>query len=232
MDCRAQDFSSGLVVSNATVGGDSGAFFTPFILDPQNSGELLVGTCRVWRGATDGSGFSALTNNFETGGAESCTGSEVNLVRALAAGGIKGTAGILQRDVRRNRRPRPASFRPAAISGWRPTSAAERTRWFDRTGTTNPSGFPDLGSRSRQIGPDRQNRLHDHHGLSRLSCVEDDQRRRILDDFTASLPDAPANAVLVDAAASTVYVGTDVGVFASSTASPDWTEVGPAPEQR
>ena len=30
--------------------------------------------------------------------------------------------------------------------------------------------------------------------------------------------------------ASTVYVGTDVGVFASSTASPVWTEVGPAPE--
>ena len=40
-DCHSQDFSSGLVVSNATVGGDSGGFFTPFILDPQNSGELL-----------------------------------------------------------------------------------------------------------------------------------------------------------------------------------------------
>ena len=48
-------------------------------------------------------------------------------------------------------------------------------------------------------------------------------------DFTANLPDAPANAVFVDTAASTVYVGTDVGVFASSTASPNWTEVGPAP---
>jgi len=29
----------------------------------------------------------------------------------------------------------------------------------------------------------------------------------------------------------TVYVGTDVGVFASSTASPNWTEVGPSPGQ-
>jgi len=34
----------------------------------------------------------------------------------------------------------------------------------------------------------------------------------------------------VDTATSTIYVGTDVGVFASSTASPNWTEVGPAPE--
>src|SRR5205085_8148852 len=47
-------------------------------------------------------------------------------------------------------------------------------------------------------------------------------------DFSANLPDAPANAVLVDGATSTVYVGSDVGVFSSSTDSPGWTEVGPA----
>src|SRR5437660_1541443 len=67
-NCHAQDFNNGLVVSNVTVGGDSGAFYTPYILDPQNSGTLLVGTCRVWRGATSGTGFSVLSNNFETGG--------------------------------------------------------------------------------------------------------------------------------------------------------------------
>ncbi len=43
VDYRAQDFSSGLIVSNATVGGDSGPFFTPLILEPQNSAELIVG---------------------------------------------------------------------------------------------------------------------------------------------------------------------------------------------
>ena len=48
-------------------------------------------------------------------------------------------------------------------------------------------------------------------------------------DFTANLPDSPANAVVVDAGAATVYVATDVGVFSSSTASPSWTELGPAP---
>jgi hypothetical protein len=47
------------------------------------------------------------------------------------------------------------------------------------------------------------------------------------------LPDAPANAVVVDSGASLsdgmVYVGTDVGVFASSTGGGDWSEVGGAP---
>jgi hypothetical protein len=53
-------------------------------------------------------------------------------------------------------------------------------------------------------------------------------------DFTANLPDAPANAVLVDSGPTpdtgTVYVATDVGVFSSGTASANWTETGPAPD--
>jgi hypothetical protein len=41
------------------------------------------------------------------------------------------------------------------------------------------------------------------------------------------LPDAPANTLVIDAPASTIYVGTDVGVFSSSTGTANWTEVGP-----
>ena len=48
-------------------------------------------------------------------------------------------------------------------------------------------------------------------------------------DFTANLPDAPVNAVVVYPALAQVYAGTDVGVFASSTSTPDWTELGPNP---
>jgi photosystem II stability/assembly factor-like uncharacterized protein len=38
-------------------------------------------------------------------------------------------------------------------------------------------------------------------------------------DFTGSLPDSPANAVVVYAPMSQVFVATDVGVFASPTAA-------------
>jgi len=51
-------------------------------------------------------------------------------------------------------------------------------------------------------------------------------------DFTGSggsaLPDSPANALAVDPQGSTLYVGTDVGVFSTPLASPSWMEVGPA----
>jgi hypothetical protein len=48
-------------------------------------------------------------------------------------------------------------------------------------------------------------------------------------DFTGNLPDSPANAVLVYGPMSQVFVATDVGVFASPTSAPAWTELGPAP---
>jgi len=48
-------------------------------------------------------------------------------------------------------------------------------------------------------------------------------------DFTANLPDSPANAVVIDSVNSNIYVGTDVGVFVSSTAAANWTEAGPNP---
>ena len=48
-------------------------------------------------------------------------------------------------------------------------------------------------------------------------------------DFTANLPDAPVNAVVVDPASAKVYVATDVGVFLSSTSAAAWTELGPVP---
>src|SRR5207244_9427757 len=51
-------------------------------------------------------------------------------------------------------------------------------------------------------------------------------------NFTANLPDAPVNAILIDAGSTpstgTIYVVTDVGVFSSSTGTASWTEVGPA----
>ncbi len=48
-------------------------------------------------------------------------------------------------------------------------------------------------------------------------------------DFTANLPDAPVNAAVVDPGLSQVYVGTDVGIFGSSTAARPGRNWGPTP---
>ncbi|HMD15316.1 MAG TPA: hypothetical protein VKH18_01515, partial [Terriglobales bacterium] len=75
------------VVGPDSLGGDQGAFNTPYILDPQNTSEMLVGTCRVWQITTSGTAPLQLSNDFETLGTGVCTGDEINLVNGLAAGG-------------------------------------------------------------------------------------------------------------------------------------------------
>jgi hypothetical protein len=85
IDCTAQDFQ--VAVSGSTLGGDAGGFATPYLLDPQASGRMVLGTCRVWRGNNDGSGFAALSYNFDTGSDTACSGAEDNIISSLATGG-------------------------------------------------------------------------------------------------------------------------------------------------
>ena len=54
---------------------------------------LLVGTCRVWSGPRSGGAFTLLSLNFDTLGTGTCAGTEVNVVRALAAGGATNANG-------------------------------------------------------------------------------------------------------------------------------------------
>ena len=217
------------MVSNATVGGDSAGPFTPFILDPQNSAELLVGTCRIWRGATDGTGFSALTDNFETGGTETCTGGEVNLVRAIAAGGSTdsdGSSNVMYAGT--------DGLGPLDSSGghiWVATNVSDGpSAWLDRTGGTNPSGFPISGIAIDKTDTTGRTAYVTIMGFHVPHVWKTFNAGISWSDFTDNLPDAPVNAVLVDGLARTVYVATDVGVFTSSTGNPSWIEVGPLPE--
>lgn len=58
--CTPQDFATS-VVTNADVGGDVTTMPVPapFLIDPLDASQLLVGTCRVWRGPASGSGWSS-----------------------------------------------------------------------------------------------------------------------------------------------------------------------------
>lgn len=60
-DCSAADFGSSPLVNNADVGGDGLTMQVPasFLVDPLDSSQLLIGTCRIWRGAADGSTWTS-----------------------------------------------------------------------------------------------------------------------------------------------------------------------------
>ena len=237
VNCNDGTFS--FVATSASVGGDDGAFYFPYILDPQSSSALLVGTCRVWRGPRTGGVYTALSPNFDTLGAGTCSGNEVNLVRALAAAGPADNNG--------------SEVVYATTSGLGPldgplASPVGGRVWVTTNATAGASSFADVTANGPQgnINPDQ-------YPVSSVAIDQSDSTGATAyvtimgftggaghvwkttnagaawTDFTANLPDSPANAVVIDATNKNVYVGTDVGVFVSSTSAANWAEAGPTP---
>jgi len=234
--CVTLDFQNDQVVSSATVGGDTGPYYSPFILDPQNSQDLIVGTCRIWRGPSAGGSYTLLSPNFETEGDAICTGAETNLVSSVAAGVLDTTTGLSKVIYAGTDGFGP--LLPTSPTGghlWVSTNVAGGTpTWADRTGSINPENFP-----ISSIALDAA----DTAGLTAYAGIMGFNVSHVWQtfnggatwtDFTGNLTDAPVNTLLVDpgptTSTSTIYVGTDVGVFYTSAIAPEWTELGPAPD--
>ena len=227
------------VVGSSDLGGDQGAYDTPYILDPQNSSEMLVGTCRVWQISTSGTAPLQLSNDFDTLGTGLCTGDEINLVNAVAAGG-----------------PAPNGYSTvvyAVTNGYGPLSGSPGGEvWAttnagvslmtnvtaNATQNVNPNGYAistvamdssDGTGKTAYVGI----MGFSTPGFPTSHAWKTANAGASWTDWTgtgsAELPDAPVNALLVDAQAGLVYVGTDVGIFVSATSAPSWTEVGPPP---
>jgi len=233
ISCHSQDFQNDQVADSNELGGDTAAYYFPFLLDPQNSSELLLATCRIWRGISSGGSFSLLSPDFETGGSGACTGSEVNLVRALAAGGLADSSGYSQTIYAgtNGEGPQIATL-PRGGHLWVTTNSdGGLAGWNDQTGAINPQAFPISGIAIDSSDPLGNTAYVTIMGFHVSHVWKTTNAGISWSDFTANLPDAPVNAIVVDPGASllngTVYVGTDVGVFSSSTGSASWTEVRP-----
>jgi hypothetical protein len=231
LSCNNTRFTQ--VVTSADVGGDDGSFYFPYILDPQAPTQFIIGTCRVWRGgpATSTTGtYTTLSNNFDSSGPTSCTGTEINLVRSLAAGGPKDTDGfssvIYAGTEGEGRATSPAGGRVFV------TQDAGSTWMTDSTGAINPKQYPVSGIALDPADPSGQTAYVTIMGFGADvgHVFKTTNAGATWNDFSGalnSLPDAPANSIVVDG--GTVFVGTDVGVFASGTSNADWAEVGPEP---
>jgi len=235
ISCTSGTFSPVVTAGTATIGGDHGAFYTPYILDPQNVGELLVGTCRVWQGSTTGTGFNTLSVNFDAGSNTICTGGEINLTRGLAAGGPKNGSGFSSVVYATTEGTGPnGSLAGGEI--WVTTSAGS-TQMSNVTGSTNPSFYTissvaidgsDSSGKTAYVGIMG---FVGNSGTHVWQTKNAGQTWTAFGGVSTGLPDAPVNALLVDSSVTPaqIYAGTDVGVFVSSNSSPAWTEVGPAP---
>src|SRR5271165_425823 len=228
------------VIGTTQVGGDGGqqTIPAPWILDPQNTANVILGTCRVWRGpGTGGSGWSSgnlLSPMLDTDQGPFCNGNAE--IRSLAASGsatdpagaperiYAGMAGLLDGGA-----TVPGHIFTTSVT----SSSGQSTAWTDlfhspvanggaSKGEFNPGGF-DISS--IYIDP------HDSSGQTIYATVEGFSGNQIFaalvygstdggatwSNLTTNLPNAPANSIVVDPNdANTVYLALDTGVYVTT----------------
>jgi hypothetical protein len=246
--CTPADFGTTPAVDDSDVGGDGYTMTlpAPILVDPLDSSQLLIGTCRLWRGPASGIGWSKKSNAVspvldDPASTGPCSGDSV--IRSLAAlplpastalpGGGEavyvGMFGTL--DVGGN----------SAGHLWSATYNAGASIWSAWTdlallpvaNDANPLNCHGFDISSIFIDP------HDTTGQTVYVTVEGNQTVTINDkcpssnvvtlygltnggtswaNLDSNLPPAPANSVAVDPEdANTVYVATDAGVWSTRT---------------
>jgi len=228
---HSTQFGSAIINTNS-VGGDKSDWVAPFKLDPADPTKIIIGTCRVWRGASNGAGWTAanaISNNFGTGAAAVCGNTAqttVTTIRTLAIGG-----------------PKTANGSQVIYAGtefghvFATTNAdAGPTSWTDAAvsviGTCNSGTYPQCGYPISGLAIDPR----DATGKSVYATVMGFGVPHVLKstdagvtwtNMTGNLPDAPTDAIAVDPGnPAIVYVGTDIGVFATQDGGSTWTEFG------
>ncbi len=232
--CDVAGFGN-IAIGESQVGGDQQTIQAPWILDPMDTSNLILGTCRLWRGPATGIGWSPsnlISGMLDGNQLSFCNGNAE--IRSLAAAPIAfggsgssgaeqiyaGMAGLLDGGG-----ITPGHVFTATVS----SDAAANTHWSDLffSPVTN---HPSAGMQFNPGQFDVSNLYLDPHdgtgqtvyvtiqGVSTSSTSP--LVYRSLDagthwsNITANLPSAPANSVVVDPNdANIVYVALDTGVY-------------------
>jgi hypothetical protein len=232
--CTAANFAPPATVGEPQVSDDASLLEAPTLLDPALTTNLLAGTCRVWRGAASGAGWStanAISAAFDSGTTPCGTSSA--LVRSVGAGGpsaatgsaqtsgstvlYAGLAGVLDgggSSKAGHLFVTTAANNASSTTAWTDAALSAVTNDVSNAQVFNPAGF-DVSS----IAVDS----HDATGATVYATVMGfgvPHLYRSTDfgahwlNVSANLPDAPANAVAIDPNdANTVYVALDTGVY-------------------
>ena len=228
--CTAAEFGTAPAIGEAQVSYDGLAMPYPaeIKLDPMNASEILIGTCRVWRGPANGSGWStanAISPILDGSGGTVCNGNA--LIRSIAALPIASGGEVIYVGMAGTEDGGGAV--PGHLFSAMVSSAGTVGSWTDLT----YSPVVNNGLAFNAFQQDVSGLYVDPHdatgetvyaSISAFSSLQEPAQQLYQStdggahwtSARSNLPNAPVNAVVVDAQdANTVYVATDVGVYAT-----------------
>ncbi|MEO9072572.1 MAG: choice-of-anchor D domain-containing protein [Edaphobacter sp.] len=238
--CTATDFSGSPTVGLAQVSEDDSLIDAPWILDPALSSDVLIGTCRTWRGAADGASWSSSNAISDLlGGPQNASCASTNpVIRSLAAAGPASNATAAQNSGSEvlyvgmaGSLDGGGSLGGHLFSIATGDTATNTAAWNDLA--TSPvingqgAGFNAGGFDLSSLAAD----LHDATGQTIYATVmgfagngiNAAHLYRSVDggghwtNISSNLPNAPANSVVVDPNdANTLYVAMDTGVYVTT----------------
>ncbi|MGB0063608.1 MAG: choice-of-anchor D domain-containing protein [Terracidiphilus sp.] len=239
--CTPSAFAENTVVSEADVDNDGEGMPVPatFLVDPVDDTQLLVATCRVWRGPASGGWTSAnaispvLAFLQSSTPASSCDGNA--LIRSMAAMNLGNGKEIVYVGMygTNDFEPSGSNLPGHVLSGtYQPNSATGiwAWTWTDLTLSPVTNDLLRLNGYALDISSIAID-AHDPTGNTVYVTVEGMPQiteniravYRSMDggkhwaSIASNLPMAPASSLAIDpGSASTVYIATDVGVYYTS----------------
>ncbi len=239
--CKTADFAGAPTIGSAQIAEDDSLIDAPWLLDPALSSNIIIGTCRVWRGSAS-NGASWSTSNAISkllGGPQNTSCASANpAVRSLAAGGPSKNAGATQNA--------GSEVLYAGISGsldgggtfgghvfsiTTANTASSATTWNDLAASPVTNG---QGTSFNVGGFDISSLAADPHdatgatiyatvmgfagnGINAAHLYRSVDGGRHWSNISSNLPNAPANSVIVDPNdANTLYVALDTGVYVTT----------------
>ncbi len=243
-DCSAADFAGPPTIGAAQTGADASVIDPPWILDPAMSANVLIGTCRVWRGAAASGNLWSSANQLSItlGGPQNsaCDPTTNPFVRSLAAAGSAVNAGTVQNSGSKVLYAGMAGaldgggvfaghvFTTAsadvasATTKWTDLAASPVTNDFSNSGRFNPGRF-DVASLAADPHDATGRTIYaavmgfSGNGISAPHVYGSTDGGAHWLNLTSNLPNAPANSIVVDPNdANTLYVALDTGVYVTT----------------
>jgi hypothetical protein len=241
--CTAANFTGSPTIGPSQVSLDDSLIDAPWLLDPALPSNIVVGTCRAWRGPAD-SGASWSSSNaiskLLAGPQNAACGSGNPVLRSLAAGGPAATATAAENAGSQvlyagmaGAHDGGGSFGGHLFSTTAANTATNTTAWSDLaaspvindssgSGVFNPGAF-DLSTVTIDPHDATGNTVYaavmgfTGNGINAPHLYRSTNAGASWSNISSNLPNSPANGVIVDPNdANTIYIAMDTGIYVTT----------------